>query len=196
MRDVRDDSDVAGLTPGTMVSLLLRLVGGKGGFGSLLRVQGRDTKATTNFEACRDLSGRRLRHVNATKKMEEWSQKANDRELEKIALRHVTQRAREQRQEKRKAIDPEEVTQLLEDTVRGVKKAVQGALETSQAQSNHRRHSKKPRFMLDDDEEEDESAEESDDVTDKTAASLDIDGSSHIPTDDTKAVLCDGTVSI
>ena len=175
------------------MSLLLRLVGGKGGFGSLLRVQGRDTKATTNFEACRDLSGRRLRHVNAAKKMEEWSQKAKERELEKIALKHVTERARQQRKEKRKTIDPEEVTQLLEDTISGVKKAVQGALHRSPPQSNDRRHSKKPRFMIDEDEEDDESAEESEDVTEKTA-SLDVDAASEISDDAVKAVLCDGTV--
>lgn len=34
------------------------LRGGKGGFGSLLRASGRVAK-TTNFDACRDLSGRR-----------------------------------------------------------------------------------------------------------------------------------------
>lgn len=34
------------------------LPGGKGGFGSLLRASGRVAK-TTNFDACRDLSGRR-----------------------------------------------------------------------------------------------------------------------------------------
>nr|GMD64131.1 protein SDE2 homolog [Ipomoea batatas] len=47
-----------------VVNLLLRLRGGKGGFGSLLR--GAATKAgqkkTNNFDACRDMSGRRLRH--------------------------------------------------------------------------------------------------------------------------------------
>eukprot|EP00262_Sarcandra_glabra_P005877 TRINITY_DN177_c0_g1_i1.p1 TRINITY_DN177_c0_g1~~TRINITY_DN177_c0_g1_i1.p1 ORF type:complete len:439 (-),score=110.91 TRINITY_DN177_c0_g1_i1:318-1634(-) len=68
-------------------SILLRLRGGKGGFGSLLR--GAATKAgqkkTNNFDACRDMSGRRLRHVNAEKKLEEWKAEAEDRKLEKIA---------------------------------------------------------------------------------------------------------------
>ncbi|GFY92361.1 ubiquitin-like superfamily protein [Actinidia rufa] len=69
------------------VHLLLRLRGGKGGFGSLLR--GAATKAgqkkTNNFDACRDMSGRRLRHVNAEKKLEEWKAEAEERRLEKIA---------------------------------------------------------------------------------------------------------------
>lgn len=43
-----------------------RILGGKGGFGTLLKGQSRQAgaKATTHFGACRDLQGRRLRHVN------------------------------------------------------------------------------------------------------------------------------------
>ncbi|KAL1350372.1 hypothetical protein HN51_014461 [Arachis hypogaea] len=69
------------------VRLLLRLKGGKGGFGSLLR--GAATKAgqkkTNNFDACRDMSGRRLRHVNAEKRLEEWKAAEEERRLEKVA---------------------------------------------------------------------------------------------------------------
>ncbi|BAT87850.1 hypothetical protein LR48_Vigan09g162500 [Vigna angularis] len=69
------------------VRLLLRLKGGKGGFGSLLR--GAATKAgqkkTNNFDACRDMSGRRLRHVNAEKRLEEWKAGEEERRLEKVA---------------------------------------------------------------------------------------------------------------
>jgi hypothetical protein len=68
-------------------TLLLRLRGGKGGFGSLLR--GAATKAgqkkTSNFDACRDMSGRRLRHVNAEKRLKEWKADAVQRDLEKTA---------------------------------------------------------------------------------------------------------------
>lgn len=62
----------AGLDHGCSVTLLLRLAGGKGGFGALLRGQGRDGKITDNFDACRDLSGRRIRHVEAEKKLKQW----------------------------------------------------------------------------------------------------------------------------
>lgn len=50
--------------------MLLRVVGGKGGFGSNLRSMGARaaTKETTNFEACRDLEGRRLRTVHDEQK--------------------------------------------------------------------------------------------------------------------------------
>uniref|UniRef100_A0A5B7ATZ5 Ubiquitin-like domain-containing protein n=1 Tax=Davidia involucrata TaxID=16924 RepID=A0A5B7ATZ5_DAVIN len=78
------------------VHLLLRLRGGKGGFGSLLR--GAATKAgqkkTNNFDACRDMSGRRLRHVNAEKKLEEWRADAKERQLEKIAEEFIKKKAK------------------------------------------------------------------------------------------------------
>lgn len=79
------------------LNLLPRLRGGKGGFGSLLR--GAATKAgqkkTNNFDACRDMSGRRLRHVNAEKKLEEWKAEAEDRRLEKLAEEFLKKKAKE-----------------------------------------------------------------------------------------------------
>jgi hypothetical protein len=44
---------------------------------------------TDNFDACRDLSGRRLRHVNAEQKLAEWAAGAKERELEKVGLKHI-----------------------------------------------------------------------------------------------------------
>lgn len=45
------------------VEILIPLLGGKGGFGSLLRAIGAQIEKTTNRDACRDLSGRRLRDI-------------------------------------------------------------------------------------------------------------------------------------
>ncbi len=45
------------------------LPGGKGGFGAMLR-GGNAAKKTTNFSACRDLNGRRLRDVEAARARE------------------------------------------------------------------------------------------------------------------------------
>ncbi|KDP28494.1 hypothetical protein JCGZ_14265 [Jatropha curcas] len=83
-------------SPECTVHLLLRLLGGKGGFGSLLR--GAATKAgqkkTNNFDACRDMSGRRLRHVNAEKRLEEWKAEEEGRRLEKIAEEFIKKKAK------------------------------------------------------------------------------------------------------
>lgn len=91
------------------VECVLRLLGGKGGFGAMLRNQrgGLNAKKTTNFDAMRDLSGRRyafsstptllrhhletarcmctraacrIRHVNNEKKLKEWIEAAPERD--------------------------------------------------------------------------------------------------------------------
>ncbi|XP_039594019.1 replication stress response regulator SDE2 [Polypterus senegalus] len=68
---------------GQVYSLEPRIFGGKGGFGSMLRALGAQIEKTTNREACRDLSGRRLRDVNHEKEMAEWLKKQAEREAEK-----------------------------------------------------------------------------------------------------------------
>lgn len=63
---------------GDAVCLRLRLLGGKGGFGSQLRAQGNrmsSKKRAGNYEACRDLSGRRLRTINEEKLLDEYMRK-------------------------------------------------------------------------------------------------------------------------
>ena len=58
----------------TIVPRLSSVRGGKGGFGTLLRGQSKQAGArtTVDFGACRDLSGRRLRHVNDEIKLRRW----------------------------------------------------------------------------------------------------------------------------
>lgn len=68
-----------------MVRVLFRLLGGKGGFGALLRKQANKGKKTTNMDAMRDLTGRRLRHSYAVDRIKEWMEKQN-REDELVNL--------------------------------------------------------------------------------------------------------------
>jgi hypothetical protein len=51
-----------------------RILGGKGGFGTLLKGQSRQRGAriTTDFGACRDLQGRRLRSINEEFQLRAW----------------------------------------------------------------------------------------------------------------------------
>lgn len=57
-------------------SLRCGLLGGKGGFGAVLRslAKQKGKKQTTDFGACRDLSGRRLRHVNDEVLLQKWKE--------------------------------------------------------------------------------------------------------------------------
>ena len=58
-----------------------RLVGGKGGFGSMLRSLGAQmNKKTTDKNSCRDLTGRRIREVKNEKMLREWLEKEPERE--------------------------------------------------------------------------------------------------------------------
>ncbi|XP_048422203.1 replication stress response regulator SDE2-like [Pyrus x bretschneideri] len=117
------------------VHLLLRLAGGKGGFGSLLR--GAATKAgqkkTSNFDACRDMSGRRLRHVNAEKKLEEWRAEEEERILEKMAedyLKGVAKKGKrgtgDDLAEKYVAKYREQSERCISEVLDSVKEAVKG----------------------------------------------------------------------
>ena len=62
------------------VELRGSLLGGKGGFGSLLRSVKPKAQQDDNFEACRDLSGRRLRHINNERRIREFHQRQEEEE--------------------------------------------------------------------------------------------------------------------
>ncbi|KAK4418521.1 Replication stress response regulator SDE2 [Sesamum alatum] len=125
-----------------VVHLSLRLRGGKGGFGSLLR--GAATKAgqkkTNNFDACRDMSGRRLRHVNAEKKLEEWRAEAEERKLEKMAEEFIKKKAKEavksgksngsDSAEKYVAKYREDSAKCMEEVERSVRESIQGLMSS------------------------------------------------------------------
>jgi hypothetical protein len=88
-----------GLCQDSTVQVTARLLGGKGGFGALLRGQGRDGKITTNFDACRDLSGRRIRYQTAEEKLQKWKEEEKERELEKVAMKHLKEQAKKEKLE-------------------------------------------------------------------------------------------------
>jgi len=82
------------------VDVALSLLGGKGGFGSMLRALGAQIEKTTNNEACRDLSGRRLRDINEETRLKNYVAGHADREREKA-------KKKEEKLEKlRKLVDP------------------------------------------------------------------------------------------
>uniref|UniRef100_A0A8C5PP68 Replication stress response regulator SDE2 n=1 Tax=Leptobrachium leishanense TaxID=445787 RepID=A0A8C5PP68_9ANUR len=110
------------LQDGLTYSVEPRLCGGKGGFGSMLRALGAQIEKTTNREACRDLSGRRLRDVNHEKAMAEWIKKQAEREAEK-EQRRLERLQRKLAEPKHYFTDPEyhkqchDMSERLEDSV-------------------------------------------------------------------------------
>ena len=82
-RLVRDLSSVQEMTT---LRLSLDLLGGKGGFGANLKAL-KDRVGqmkTKNFSACRDLNGRRLRHVDTERSIEAWNQEEHKIEHNKL----------------------------------------------------------------------------------------------------------------
>lgn len=143
-----------------MVHLSLRLRGGKGGFGSLLR--GAATKAgqkkTNNFDACRDMSGRRLRHVNAEKKLEEWRAEAEERKLEKMADDFLKKKAKEIKKsgkgnggdgaEKYVAKYREDSEKCREEVERSVRESVKGMMNSKRKSKAEGNESASKRFKI------------------------------------------------
>lgn len=84
-------------------------------------------KKTNNFDACRDMSGRRLRHVNAEKRLEEWREEEKERELERKAEEYL----KKYREESELCV--REVEKSVEEAVRdglvGRKRKVLGGLK-------------------------------------------------------------------
>lgn len=112
-------------------TILGRLRGGKGGFGSLLRGSGAAQKKTTNFDACRDMSGRRMRHVNAEKKLKEWRQEASERKLEKVAQDYIKKLARDKKQEAQEAAVAGSIKEISHETMDRVAEAVKLGMQKS-----------------------------------------------------------------
>lgn len=68
---------------GQEIQICPTVLGGKGGFGSLLRAFGKQMQQSTNREACRDLTGRRIRHVKNEEKLKEFMQNQEEIAREK-----------------------------------------------------------------------------------------------------------------
>jgi len=77
-----------------------KVLGGKGGFGSLLRSFGKQILISKNKEACRDLNGRRMRDVNNEQKLKEWMQKKLEKSISGGALNSNTNNDDETKEKK------------------------------------------------------------------------------------------------
>jgi hypothetical protein len=136
------------LAPFPSASTLLRLRGGKGGFGSLLRgaASKAGQKKTSNFDACRDINGRRLRHVNAERRLEEWRAEAGDRRLERLAEDFLKKKAKEAgRGGGGRGVSAAEVDKYLEKYRKDAESCVNAVEESVRASLGKRKAVNKPR---------------------------------------------------
>lgn len=123
---------------------ILRLRGGKGGFGSMLRAIGAQIEKTTNREACRDLSGRRLRDINEEKRIRDWLEKQkNAPEDQKVKFQKKIEKLLSKPKHDFKDEDYEqqrtELTQNIDEAVEQGFKKVSEAAATSSGEKNLKR---------------------------------------------------------
>ncbi|KAI3921225.1 hypothetical protein MKW92_052836 [Papaver armeniacum] len=155
------------------INLLGRLLGGKGGFGSLLRGAGTKAgqKKTDNFDACRDMSGRRLRHVNAEKKLEEWKAEEEERKLEKVAEDFLKKKGKELKKSGNKGDD-----KYIEKYRQDSEKCMEGVENAAKRKSIPTSGNSEKRLKLWSVEEDEDESDSSDDEGDEKSEVLD-DGS-------------------
>ena len=129
----------------TALPLCGGLPGGKGGFGSMLRALGAQIEKTTNREACRDLSGRRLRDINEEERLKKYVAKKAQREQEQEEKRR-DRMTRLQRlangENKHEFHDPdyirqrEEATDRVHDAMESLKKREKDGKEAAGSSSS------------------------------------------------------------
>nr|CAG4641420.1 EOG090X0OE5 [Eulimnadia texana] len=87
-KEISEKDEIVSRDADVFLKTSVPLCGGKGGFGSMLRAIGAQIEKTTNREACRDLSGRRLRDINEEKRLKNWVEKQAEREKEAEERKH------------------------------------------------------------------------------------------------------------
>lgn len=126
----------------TFLTVCLRraLPGGKGGFGAMLKGSAA-RKKTTNFDACRDLEGRRIRHVRDEIAVRQFANQQSQQVQE-----HTDKPKKRPRDaavlldEEGKTVDVEQVNHDMHRIGRGVQDAVVDAVQ----QAMRRKRRKKP----------------------------------------------------
>merc|ERR1712243_313286 len=104
------------------------LLGGKGGFGSLLRAIGAQIQKTTNHEAMRDLSGRRQRDVNNEQRVRDYAAKQGEREREKKEAKMTKLQRLVDRENKHEFSDPQ-YDKVRSETEEKVHDAMEAAMK-------------------------------------------------------------------
>lgn len=122
------------------VHVRLRLLGGKGGFGSNLRAQGSKMSSKRRAgtrESCRDLAGRRLRTLNQSRMINEYLARQPELERRKEKEIRVKMLKAIEAADRKPVFDDVDYLRAMRETVATVESAVYEALlgDTSEEES-------------------------------------------------------------
>ncbi|XP_011504367.1 PREDICTED: protein SDE2 homolog [Ceratosolen solmsi marchali] len=155
-----------------------RLCGGKGGFGSMLRAIGAQIEKTTNREACRDLSGRRLRDINEEKRLKAWIEKQSKRneeaaERKKRKLEKLCAEPKHEFKDKSYYQQRSDLTERVEDAVEvGFAASSSSGIKRSTNEDSKSNLKKKRKTILDLDDDIDSDDLESSDNSDSEESNI------------------------
>ncbi|KAL8425384.1 hypothetical protein Efla_003612 [Eimeria flavescens] len=93
--------------------LLLRLPGGKGGFGALLKKQRRKKRANFSIDACRDLTGRRIRQAQVVTRIKAWMEKKRKEDALVAALTQGAPQEKQPEAAPSVSLDPTFISQQI-----------------------------------------------------------------------------------
>ncbi|CAG9837832.1 unnamed protein product [Diabrotica balteata] len=148
--------------------IIPRLFGGKGGFGSMLRAIGAQIEKTTNREACRDLSGRRLRDINEEQRLKNWINQQAEREKEakerkKKKLEKMCEQPKYEFNDSEYDKERSALPEMVEDAVLQGLQATSSTSDTSKKRKTNKKEvikKKKAKLWVDDELDEDLSSED------------------------------------
>jgi len=146
--------------------LSLRVNGGKGGFGALLRGAGAKIgqKKNSNFDDCRDLNGRRIRNVRNEKILAEWYQQQKEH-ANKVPEPQLEPEPEYEFDETSYMQTIKKIETNIEDSVdHGIKQALKLKAETKKKEKQEKEFKPKRNALwkteFDEEDEEDEGKEE------------------------------------
>ena len=131
-RLLSEDSTLVPCSGPLVLRLQSRVLGGKGGFGSQLKAIGAQIQKTTSREACRDLSGRRVRDVNAEKQFQQLAREEKRRSEERKQQQVRRREKRWAQRTNRPRLQDPQYYQSLEDNEQRVSDALRHALKRKQ----------------------------------------------------------------
>lgn len=123
-----------------VLCVIPRLLGGKGGFGSMLRAQGgrMASKKLDNTDDCRDLSGRRLKTIKEAEALAKYIEKESERKkaAEERIQAKIDKGLSAAKNSKRIRFDDQEFADEHDNAIESVSSAVELALKASSSSSS------------------------------------------------------------